>query len=107
MEKIVASQLTNAASLTGAISSEHFGCLPGLSADDAFVNLQSPAQGHLRSQPSWVPGAGMTKPLRLSILTNGVDGAFNCVVYRRLIQVLVAMKLPDYLSRWVLSTGTD
>lgn len=44
MEKVIADCLLNAASLTGAISPEHFGCLRQRSADDAFQTLITPAQ---------------------------------------------------------------
>lgn len=96
-EKIVATRLTNAASLTGAISAEHFGCLPQRAADDALQTLLSPAQAWLRTTGAYTRGVGWQQPVRPAILTNDIDGAFNCVIYRRLTELMRLMKLPSYL----------
>lgn len=72
MENIVTTRLTNAVSLTRAISPEHFGCLPGLSADDALFTLLTPAKAGLR-----VPIQPLAKFYRPSILNNDIEGAFN------------------------------
>lgn len=107
MEKISAARLLNFASLTGTISPEHFSFLHGLSANDYLMTLLTTALTHLRLLVACVPGPGLTKPLGPSILTIDIDEAFNCVVFRRLVQIMKLMKLSDYLSRSVASTGID
>lgn len=89
MAKVVASRLSNAASLTGASSREHFGCLPRWSADGALRTLHTPAQHCLRYSVM----NQCSHPNRPAILTNDFDGGFNYIDYRRLNQVMEAMKL--------------
>lgn len=107
MEKIVASRLSNAASLTGVNSQEHFGCLPQRAADDALQTLLSPAQAWLRTTSPYNKGTGWQQPVRQAIFTNDIDGAFNCVIYQRLVELLTLMKLPRYLVSWIGASGID
>lgn len=114
MEKVVATRFRNAPSLTGAIFLEHFGCQHQCSVDDALQTLLTPAQARLRTNGGWGDSSGIKaargnslgfrEAIRLAILTNDINGAFNFVIYQRLIKVITLMKLPRYLTQWVSSS---
>lgn len=119
MGNVVAAQLLNAASLTVAISPEHFSCLRHHSANEALQTNITPAQAWLRTSGGLGGGSGSKTKASLgtslgfrkaflpAILTNPIDGAFNCVVYRCLIEVMTLIKLQRYLTQWVASSGAS
>lgn len=100
MEKIVAARLTSAAHELQSIPPQHMGSLPHCSAVDALMTLLTPAQTAL-SMP--INKANRARKPRPSLLTNDVNGAFNCMVHSRLIEILDLQGYPTYLINWVRS----
>jgi hypothetical protein len=48
-----------------------------------------------------------TTPDRPAILTNDIQGAFNCVNHSSLLQIMTQQKFPQYLTKWCKEFNTN
>lgn len=101
-EKVHAARLANNGRLNRAISPHHYGCLSNRSALDALLTTLTACQAWLHTKPS-----GRTGPISPSILTNDINGTFNCVSHDQLILILRHYQLEPHLINCIVSFGGD
>lgn len=101
-KKILTQRITWAGKLTGAISPNYFGSTAGLSAIDTHMMTLTPAQEWLLEPAKQCKSSKGPTPMRLSVLAKDIEGAFNCVVHERMVQIMTHYKL----SRRLVATIT-
>lgn len=94
-------RIATAGTITRAISDSHIGSGPGISATDTLIITLSEAQEWLALKPKINKRSKGLHPPRPSILANVIEGAFNCVVYSRLMEIMTHFKLPKHQIRTI------
>ena len=102
-EKLVAKRIAQAAIEVGALSSTQFGAIENRSAIDALFAITHPASEALATRVR----PGRARPDRPTLLTNDIRGAFNNTDPTRLVRIMQARRMPEYLWRWVSSFTAD
>ncbi|KAH0611496.1 uncharacterized protein H6S33_010761 [Morchella sextelata] len=102
LEKIVAQRLCTAGEILGTLSASQFGGRPTISAIDALLRTLTPIQQNLLLKNS----TGIARRDRPAILTNNIQGAFNCVDHLLLAEIMYQQKFPTYLTEWCKEFNT-
>lgn len=101
-EKILASRLGLAGKLTCGISKDLMGCLPNCSAiDTLMVDLIEPHE-MLRTVKAY-----KRPEMKPTIVAKDIDGAFNCVIHERLINILEHYRSPRNLVQCIVAFNTE
>ncbi|KAH0604560.1 uncharacterized protein H6S33_006937, partial [Morchella sextelata] len=102
LEKIVAQRLCTAGEILGTLSANQFGGRPTISAIDVLLKTLTPIQQNLLLKNS----TGIARRDRPAILTNDIQGAFNCVDHLLLAEIMHQQKFPTYLTEWCKEFNT-
>lgn len=102
LEKIVAERLCTSGDILGTLTNEQFGGRPTISAIDALLKTLTPIQQNLLLKKT----TG-TIPDRPAILTNDIQGAFNCVNHETLAHIMTQQNFPQYLINWCKEFNTN
>lgn len=88
--------------ITGAVSHREFGCRKNRSAIDTLMITMTTAQELLRHNSTY-----MRKVDRPTIMTNDIEGDFNCVRHETLIEILQHYGFPASLVQTVAAFNTN
>jgi hypothetical protein len=101
--------VTKAAEECGTIVDTQMGRRKNYSAVDPLINIStSMSQSLRRRNKRQNPKTKYSKTLpRPSLLTHGIDGAFNNTDPEVLIQIMEQRRLPSYMILWVKAFTTD
>lgn len=102
LEGILAHRIAEAAEICGALTYWEFGCKQSLSAIDALITTITPTEEWLKHNSTH-----KTKVNRPTIMTNAIDGAFNCVRHDKVRQILEPYRLPESLVNTIADFTTD
>lgn len=100
-EKILAARVTEAAEITGILTHREFGPRLRHLAIDALMVTVTPAQDMLTHN-----NTQHVKVNRPTIMTNDVEGAFNCVLHQKLTDILEHFGIPSSLVRTITDFNT-
>ncbi|KAH0605310.1 uncharacterized protein H6S33_004532 [Morchella sextelata] len=102
LEKIVAQRLCTAGEILGTLSANQFAGRPTISAIGALLRTLTPVQQNLLLKNS----TGVARRDRPAILTNDIQGAFNCVDHLLLAEIMHQQKFSTYLTEWCKEFNT-
>lgn len=78
-------RIAEAGTQSAAISRSHMDSRPNISAADTLIVTLTKAQEWLAIKPKINKRSKGPTTIRPSILANDIEGAFNCVIYSRLV----------------------
>jgi len=102
LETIIAKRLAHAAQICGATHPSQMGAQAENSAVDALLRTIDPIAKAISQKKA------LNKfPLRPTVLTHDIEGAFNQVHPATLREVMIQRRMPLYFTNWVTAFNTD
>jgi hypothetical protein len=102
-EKIAAKRIATAGVQCGAIANNQMGGQAQNSAIDAFLKTLDRIARDLGKHLNY----SKKKPLRPTVLTHDIEGAFNNTHPKLLVQVIHQRQMPQYLTDWATAFTSD